>query len=378
MEEASSKSPSSQHPLNQNYTTQKPTWQISLTNLLNHDDYSPLFSLYSTGLNFISPGILRKVARGLLGAAFLCLLLFLVMIVAVALGVGLVGFLVEEPVFAKENLLFDYSQVNPTAVFAQMEVPVGQTYYVDLLLVMPESYYNVDIGMFQLVAEVLSTNGRVIDRSSHPCMLRFRSLPVRLVRTCLFSIPLILGISFETQRITIPMLRHKEGYSRTEAIRITILPRAGTMSLPQLYEAEIIINSELPWKKELAHSWKWTLYVWTSVYMYILLLIVLGCWFRPVIFAVISSCYSHKDGVRDDTMEVRRGRPLLAKESREVSETLRRLKESRNKKKEMLLHEGAPETQPQGSSASSISVTRDDSSITAEDDRDSVSVCSDD
>lgn len=207
-------------------------------------------------------------------------------------------------------------------------------------------------------------------------MLRFRSLPVRLVRTCLFSIPLILGISFETQRITIPMLRHKEGYSRTEAIRITILPRAGTMSLPQLYEAEIIINSELPWKKELVHSWKWTLYVWTSVYMYILLLIVLSCWFRPVIFAVISSCYSHKDGVKDDTMEVRRGRPLLTKEYREVSETLRRLKESRNKRKEMLLHEGAPETQ--GSTASSISVTRDDSSSTAEDAGDSEFVGFDD
>lgn len=93
-------------------------------------------------------------ARGLLGAAFL---LFVVMIVAVALGVGLVGFWVEEPVFAEENLLFDYSQANPTAVFAmgfgvekQMEVPVGQTYYVDLVLVMPESYYNVDIGMFQV------------------------------------------------------------------------------------------------------------------------------------------------------------------------------------------------------------------------------------
>lgn len=353
----------------------KPPPQTSLTTLFKLQSQL----LYS--LDSLAGGILRKVAAGLLGAAYICFVLFVVMIVAVILGVGLVGLWVEEPISVREKVLFDYSEVNPSATLAlgdfgvdlnkkvMMEVPVGQTYYVDLVLVMPESDYNLQVGMFQLVAEVVSTNGHVIDRSSHPCMLRFRSLPVRLVRTCLFSVPLILGIRFETQKITIPILRHKEGFPRTEAIKIIIIPRAGTLFLPQLYDAEMIINSELPWRKELIHSWKWTLYVWTSVYMYIMLLIVLGCWFRPLMFPVIIATYSREEEDHDTNTKVRRERPLLTKEAREVSETLRKWKESRHKRKEMLLHGVAPEAD--GSSASSISVTRDDSSTTAEDAGDS-------
>ncbi|KAL1832156.1 hypothetical protein ACET3Z_001807 [Daucus carota] len=361
---------------------QKPPPQTSLTTLLSFQ--SQLLS----SLDSLAGGVLRRVAAGLLGAAYVCFLLFVVMIVAVVLGVGIVGLWVEDPVSVKEKVLFDYSEVNPSATLAlgdfggelnkmvMREVPVGQTYYVDLLLVLPESDYNLQVGMFQLVAEVVSSDGHVIDRSSHPCMLRFRSLPVRLVRTCLFSVPLILGMRFETQKITIPILRHKEGYPRTEAIKITIIPRAGTLFLPQLYDAEIIMNSELPWKKELIRSWKWTLYVWTSVYMYIMLLIVLGCWFRPLMFPVIIASYSRKEEDFDTTTEVRRERPLLTQESREVSETLRKWKEIRNRRKEMLLHGVAPDTEE--SSASSISVTRDDSSSTAEDAGDSEFVGFDD
>ncbi|KAL8099694.1 hypothetical protein AgCh_032094 [Apium graveolens] len=372
----SSSSSSESNDFNEQETPpQKPPPQASLTTLLKLESQLT-YSLFSS-LDSLAGGILRKVARGLLGAAYVCFVLFVVMIVAVILGVGLVGLWVEEPVSVKEKVLFDYSQVNPSATLAlgdykgglndkvTREVPVGQTYYVDLVLVMPESDYNLQVGMFQLVAEVMSSNGHVIDRSSQPCMLRFRSLPVRLVRTCLFSVPLILGLRFETQKITIPILRHKEGYQRTEAIKITVIPRAGTLFLPQLYDAEIIMNSELPWKKELVHSWKWTLYVWTSVYIYIMLLIVLGCWFRPLMFPVITASYSCEEKDHDNSAEVRREQPLLTKEAREVSETLKKWKESRNKRKELLLHGVAPETE--GSSASSISVTRDDSSTTAED-----------
>lgn len=93
----------------------------------------------------------------------MCFVLFVVMIVAVVLGVGLVGLWVEEPVSVTQKVLFDYSEVNPSATIAlgdykgglnhkvMMAVPVGQTYYVDLLLVMPESHYNLQVGMFQVL-----------------------------------------------------------------------------------------------------------------------------------------------------------------------------------------------------------------------------------
>lgn len=220
-------------------------------------------------------------------------------------------------------------------------------------------------GLFhQLLAEVISAEGNVVDKSSHPCMLRFRSLPLRLMRTSLMSVPLLLGITSETQRLTIPLLRHKEGYPRTEAIRITLIPRAGTLLLPQLYEAEILVNSEVPWRKEFVRRWKWTFYVWTSVCLYILLLMLLICCFRPLIFPVIATSFSHGKYDRDTSVRSPRELSKVSKDSRGIPEMLTKWKESGRKRREMIARI-SPETI--SSSASSISVSRGDSSSTDED-----------
>lgn len=103
--------------------------------------------------------LLRKLGVGLLGATYVCIVLVAVLVAAVILGVGLVQFVVEEPVFVRERLYFDYAEVHPNAVLVlggysgtkkKMGVPVGQTIYVSLVLQMPESDYNREIGMFQV------------------------------------------------------------------------------------------------------------------------------------------------------------------------------------------------------------------------------------
>ncbi|WJZ85875.1 hypothetical protein VitviT2T_005387 [Vitis vinifera] len=323
--------------------------------------------------------MVRKLAWGLLGAAYMGIVLVAVMVVAVVVGVGLVQLWVEEPVFLRESLHFDYTEPHPKAVFSfggskgKMGVPLGHTFYVSLRLLMPESDFNRDVGVFQLTAEVMSINGDVIAKSSHPCMLRFRSLPVQLTRTFLMGVPLLLGISSETQELTIEILKHKEGYSRTKAIRVTLIPRAGTLSLPQIYEAELLMNSQLPWKKKLVHSWKWTFYVWMSLYVYIMLLVVLMCCFRPVLFPVTTA--SQRDhNERDLTMEVSKEPDSRARDAREASESLKRWQRSRNKRKVDVLQKLQPETV--GSSASSITITREDTSAFVEEDvGDSESVC---
>ena len=72
------------------------------------------------------------------------------------------------------------------------------------------------------------------------------SFPISFARTFLMSVPLILGISRETQKIGFEVLKHKEGRHRTEAIRVILVPRAGTSSPPQLYEAQLFINYYAP------------------------------------------------------------------------------------------------------------------------------------
>jgi seipin len=225
---------------------------------------------------------------------------------------------------------------------------------------------------YQLSAELLSVNGAVLAKSSHPCMLQFRSFPIRFARTFLMGIPLLLGISSETQKISIEILRHKEGRQRTEAIRVTLVPRAGTSSPPQLYEAQLFIHSQLPWAKQLVRNWKWTLYVWTSLYIYITFLLLLLFCCKPLIFPMTAANLSDRSE-RALTIEEPLEAEIEAKEEREVSELLRRWKRSRSKRKAIYLHESMPETI--GSSTSSISLTREDTSTIVEDIGDSESVC---
>lgn len=225
----------------------------------------------------------------------------------------------------------------------------------------------------QLTAEVLSDNGNVMAKSSQPCMLRFRSLPIRLLRTFLIGLPLILGISEETQKISIEMLKRKEGYPRTKAIKISLIPRAGTSYLPQLYEAEILMKSQLPWTKEVVRNWEWTFYVWASLYIYIILLIILTCYCRPLVFPMTIANFSYfdrseRDLVTEETKEPR----AEARDEKEISELLRKCQQ-RRKRKAVVFHRGKVGTVC--SSAPSMSVTMEDTCVVVEDIGDSESVC---
>lgn len=309
--------------------------------------------------------LVKKIGLGLLSAAYVCMVLVFVMILAMILGVGLVRVFVEEPVFMREELSFDYGAFHPKALFLPRGgvgggdgggfVPVGHTFYVSLVLLMPESDYNRDVGVFQVTAELLGVNGDVAARSSHPCMMRFRSWPVRTFHTFFKFIPLLLGITSETQRLSIPLLKHKETLPRTEAIRFYIIPRAGTLYLPQVYEAEILMNSQLPWKKELVRRWKWTFYVWTSFYIYILLLILLFLFFKPLTFPGITSSINSYRGQEAAARIMSQSQPDRGgNEDQEVSERWRRLHQRRNKRKAMIFESSM--SQPD-SSTSSITFT---------------------
>ncbi|KVI07547.1 seipin-1 [Cynara cardunculus var. scolymus] len=328
--------------------------------------------------------LLRKAVLGFVGAAYVCLILLMVMVVAVIVGVSLVHMWVEEPVYLQENLYFDYTNDHPFAILSsgfrepdkpRKMVPVGHTCNIRLVFVMPESDYNREIGNFQVIAEALSIDGNVITRASRPCMLRFCSRPIRLMRTFLMSVPLLLGITSEIQTTDVPLLKYKERYvPRTESIKISLVPRAGTPFLPQIYEARIIFSSQLPWLKELVRRWKWTFYVWTSIYVYIMLLVVLVCFFRSIMFPTMQPIHDYQNVDDQEVLPEEPPQGIPARD-RPTSDTLKRWRQSRSKRKAMLLGGGLPEATT-GSDATSMSVTRDeDASVATEEVGDSESVC---
>ncbi|XP_019194618.1 PREDICTED: seipin-1 [Ipomoea nil] len=337
-------------------------------------------------------GLLRKIGVGILAAAYVGMILTILLVVAAVLGVAVVRMWVEEPVLLRERLNFDYTDAHPKAIFSfvhgsggefkthntkfvakskKMGVPVGHTFYVSLLLVMPESDYNRELGIFQVAAELISNNGGIVRRSSHPCMLQFRSQPIRLMRELIWGVPLLLGIASETQRIVIPTISHKEGYPRTEAIRVILMPRASTLALPAVYEAEIVLKSHLPWMKELLYRWKWTFYVWVSMYIYMALLVVSLCCFRSLMVPVLTTTVRGYDEERLmlEPSEDRVG------EERNVPESLKRRRLSSRRKAMLRQKVMAEPAETVDSSASSYTITRDDTAPLQEDTEDSESVC---
>ncbi|KAI3952905.1 hypothetical protein MKX01_028597 [Papaver californicum] len=327
---------------------------------------------------------LKKIGFGLLGAIYMGLVLIVIMFFSVLFGVGLVRYWVEEPVFVKEVVYFDYTEVNPTAVLTFIDggaknpkkmkraIPVGHTFDVSLVLLMPESDFNRQIGVFQVAAEIVSSTGNILARSSQPCMLRFRSFPIRLTRTFVMGVPLLLGISSETQKLTIPILHHIEGNPATWAIKAKLQPRAGTFALPELYSAEILMNSHLPWSKQLVHNWKWTFYVWTSLYVYIMLLITLFCCCKQIFLPTTRTTATTRFGARiGDRDYVRRWSTAvevkdLGSTGRgvdrdvPVSDFVERWEKIKRKRKALCHDELFSETV--GSSASSVTYYRDDMS----------------
>ena len=123
------------------------------------DMFSPILSLLSIKQES-KDMFLKKLGLGFLSAAYVCMLLFLVFVLALLVGVSLVQLWLEEPVIVRQSLHFDYTDPHPTAVFSFHEhepqihkhsgVPVGHTFHVSLLLIMPESHFNREVGVFQV------------------------------------------------------------------------------------------------------------------------------------------------------------------------------------------------------------------------------------
>lgn len=108
--------------------------------------------------------ILKKFANACVVGVQVLTVGVLLGVLAAILGVMLVKTWAEEPVVVRENLMFDYRNQNPEAVVSFGEgggsylmkrrevngIPVGHTYQVRVTLLMPESNYNAQVGVFQV------------------------------------------------------------------------------------------------------------------------------------------------------------------------------------------------------------------------------------
>ncbi|AQK57371.1 putative 2-carboxy-D-arabinitol-1-phosphatase [Zea mays] len=307
---------------------------------------------------------LRRVARGLLAAACTFAALVAALLVSVLLGFVLVRRCVEGPVTVRQQLFFDYTEAQPSAAVLLggargAVLPAGHSVSVSMALLLPDSYHNREVGMFQIKAEAVSASGVTMASATQPHMLRYKSGPVRLAQTALLCVPLTLGMRSEAQAASLRVLQYREGHGRhrrTGAIRVLLQPRAATVSLPQVYRAEVVVQTALPWAKSLARGFRWTLCVWVSSSVYAVLAV---CWVRPLVL----SARRRPSGVQEADGNLASGLGLVDMGDRprkEASDCLAaRWRARRSERKAQLrtrLHGGGMELEATEDSASSVAV----------------------
>lgn len=229
-----------------------------------------------------------RLAWGSLWAVYVCVVLCALLIMAFLGGGLLVGKMVEEPVQMTETLNFDYTKPSPVAfVPVRRLVPPHQRMQLEVSLTLPESDYNRRLGVFQVRAEFLSADGKVVSATSQPCMLKFKSVHMHFIETFLQSFSLLSGYSSESQVIRLKMRGIKEAFEPITEVKIMLEQRAEFSTgagIPEIYAASLLLEAELPLLKRILWNWRWTLFVWSSMgfFVFELLLALVCC--RPCIF----------------------------------------------------------------------------------------------
>ncbi|KAM7498590.1 hypothetical protein LguiA_023004 [Lonicera macranthoides] len=265
--------------------------------------------------------LVMRFSWGIFWSIYACLVLVGLLVLGFIIGGIVVGRLVEEPIKATETLNFDYTRASPAAFVPIMSSPAigdfsgmmskdgdgvdrvenvakrGIPYNHKLLLAvsltLPESEYNRKLGVFQVRVDFLSTNGKTTATSSHPCMLRFKSHPIRIAETVIKGVPLIAGFQSEVQVLNLKINDFTEGPDPTSYLKITLEQRAEYQSgagIPEIYSASLELESELPQIQKIIHSWKRTIFVWISLMSFLTEFMMVMIFFRGLILPGRREC----------------------------------------------------------------------------------------
>jgi seipin len=140
-------------------------------------------------------------------------------------------------------------------------------------------------AFLQVRVEFLSALGKVTASSSQPCIMRYKSQPIRVVETIIKSAPVIAGFVSESQILNIKMDEFT-GLEPTAFLKVMLEHRAeykAGAGIPEIYAASLSLESELPRLKRLIWLWKRTIFVWISFILFLTELMFALVFCRPII-----------------------------------------------------------------------------------------------
>lgn len=130
--------------------------------------------------------------------------------------------------------------------------------------------------LLKVRVDLLSASGKTLASSRRPSMLQFMSEPIRLVMTFLKIAPLLTGCVAEAQTLNLMFRGFTEGDVPTSCIRVTIEQRAEYRpgaGIPEVYDAVLILETELSLFKKVIWYWKKTIFIWMSMMSFMMQLV---------------------------------------------------------------------------------------------------------
>lgn len=116
--------------------------------------------------------------------------------------------------------------------------------------------------------DLLSVDGFAVSCLRQHSMLHFRSEPVRILLTFFKIAPLLAGFYSETQVLNIRFRGFIEKDIPTSCIKVIMEQRAEFKSgagIPEVYDASLSLESELPLLRRIMWYWKKTIFIWLSM-----------------------------------------------------------------------------------------------------------------
>lgn len=253
--------------------------------------------------------LLSRFGWSLLLSVYVASILCGLLVAAFVVSGFVMRYLVEEPIRMEEALNFDYTKNSPVAFvpikscpssacvncYEKIEVgkkrglhviPPNHKLQVTVMLTLPESEYNRNLGVFQVRVDFLSAEYRRLASASRTCMLQFKSMPIRLLLTFFKMAPLVAGYLSESQTLNVHFSGFTEGDEPTACLKVTIEQRAEYRpgaGIPEIYASSLILESELPLVKRILWYWKKTVFIWISMTVFLMELVFTLICCRPII-----------------------------------------------------------------------------------------------
>lgn len=159
--------------------------------------------------------------------------------------------------------------VIPTPITIDRLLHSHQSYYIEVLLSLPESPINKAAGIFSIETILASQNRTKLAVSKRSTRLPYESEWIAKVRKTLCLLPLVIGAIEESRIVVVPAFRH---YVESLAyplqyVEIKIVPhvRDGTTANVEVTAGEVRIGKEMNKYQEMLKEWFYTCFVFGTL-----------------------------------------------------------------------------------------------------------------